>query len=158
ERAGVDLPLGDAFDSSVLAGRHGDTFYLHLPMPYRRQGFLRIDSERSLSGTIRLLTERRAAPDAGYLRAISRTGLTGESDGSLSVLAEAGGGHFGGAFLSGADQGTLQFRVGGQPRGREFLAARVRDVSASRWHLGDVVPYTRSIAVNLDKSSTWLNP
>ncbi|HMB07913.1 MAG TPA: DUF2961 domain-containing protein [Isosphaeraceae bacterium] len=160
-RAGVDLPLGDAFgppargapSHSVLVGRDGESLYSHLPMPYRRQASLRLDSERPLAGAIRLLTVRGVVPDAGYFRAASRTDPAPESDGVFAWLDEAGRGHYVGVFLAGAAPrpGGVRLTVDGRPLGPEMLVVGDSDcgASASRWHPADPVPFVRSIAAGL---------
>ena len=78
--AGVDLPLGLMFGRatakvgigpSLFVSGEGPAWSTRLPMPYRTQARLQIDTDRPLAGRIVVKTTRGVDPDAGYLRAAS---------------------------------------------------------------------------------------
>lgn len=99
--AGVDLPLGLMFGQGpkpVQAGAdrpvgvEGSSWVNRLPMPYRNQALLQVDTARPLVGRIRLRTTPGVGRDAGFLRATSgreQPGGTGRGH-VVGILAEPG--------------------------------------------------------------------
>ena len=108
-RSSLDLPLGLAFaqaeggpiGESPAFASDGSAWVNRLPMPYRNQALLRIDTDRPLSGRLRLKATRGVASDAGYLRATPwRIGAAGD------LLNESGRGHVVGLLVEG-EPGSL---------------------------------------------------
>jgi hypothetical protein len=129
--AGVDLPAGFAFARapgtepipSLLMGQNGRSWTNRFPMPYRRQAFLRVDSERPIKGTIRVRAVHGVPPDAGYFRASCHQVIAEPSKAAVELFQLSGNGHY---------AGTLVFVRGPLPRSslaggdrRTTVAARV---------------------------------
>lgn len=103
----VDLPAGFAFGtldgaiaySSLLMGQRDGVWYNRFPMPYRKQGVLRLKSTKPIKGTFRIRFEREIADGAGYFRAGQREALPTKPNEDFKWLNERGRGHFAGVLM-----------------------------------------------------------
>lgn len=139
--AGVDVELGlavggppEAGSISLPAGIRGGVWYLRLPMPYRRIGVVRLDTEGPVAATIRVLVEREVASDAGYLRVATlgeqglqpEVGLQTEDVRGVPAVHQQGRGHLVGIVALGPEEargladGPLRVVVDGLPIDREL--------------------------------------
>ncbi len=120
----VDVPIGPAFGMaygsatyrSLLVGQGDRTWTNRYPMPYRRQGILRIDTDKPLKGTVLVRYEKGVADDAGYFRANLREALPTKKDEDFAWLREQGRGHFAGVFLMTEGKAKLPYWLEGDDR------------------------------------------
>jgi hypothetical protein len=103
--AGVDLPLGLAFGRvsageglgwTLLTADARRAWVTWLPMPYRTEALLRIDTERPLKGRLRVWTSRGVDRDAGFFRAASWAAGPGRPG---ALIRENGRGHLAGMLV-----------------------------------------------------------
>jgi hypothetical protein len=105
----ADLPasylFGQAFDpdpyQSLLAGMQQDQCYAFFPMPYRKNGMLRITASEPFSCRIRILAEKMHSKDgrSAYFHAITQKALPTQKDEYYTLLRTEGSGHYMGTYL-----------------------------------------------------------